>query len=427
MQAIRAFGNKTFSSLKVRNYRLYFIGQAISLSGTWMQTVALGWLVLQVTGSGSQLGLVIALQFLPTLFLGPWGGVIVDRVDKRKLLLWAQVGFAFFSGIIGLLIYMEMVSLWMIYCFALCFGLVRVLDNPARQTFVSEMVDEKHLRNAVSLNATANNLARAVGPSIGGLLIAGIGIGFCFLFNAVSYIAVIVMLYLMDQKELRPAEPAPKKKGQMLEGLRYVKGVPIIRDVLIMMAVIGTFAYEFQVSLPIFAQQTFHGNAGDYAALMAAFGVGAVIGGLFAAGRHRIAPQHFVLFALLFGASLFLTSLAPTLQFATIGMVIVGIFSINLNTLGNTMIQLESEPSMRGRVMALWSVAMMGTTPIGGPIVGAIGEHIGARFGLAIGAVATLLAVAYALRGLLRKNIMKVIPVRVKIESDEANIGNIKA
>lgn len=353
MKSLRALGRHTFSSLSIRNYRLYFIGQGISLSGTWMQSVALGWLVLQLTKSGSQLGFIVALQFVPMLFFGPWGGVIADRFDKRRLLFWTQGIAGVLAGVLSFLIYFNLIQLWMIYLLALLLGIVRVFDIPTRQTFVSEMVGSDHIKNAVSLNATENNLARAVGPTIGGILIATMGIAFCFLFNAISYIAVIIMLKLIREKELYPAVRSSKKSGQLMEGFRYIRATPVIRNILLMMAVIGTFAYEFQVSLPLLAQQTFHGGAAGYAALMTAFGLGAVIGGLFAAGRHKIAPHHHLVFCVLFGVSIIAASMAPTLPLAIVGMAIVGVFSINVTSLGNTMIQMESKPEMRGRVMAL--------------------------------------------------------------------------
>jgi len=392
----RAFGRSTFSSLAIRNYRLYFIGQSISLTGTWMQTVALGWLVLVMTGSGSHLGITVALQFVPILFLGPWGGTVVDRLDTRKILYWTQVSGGVIAGLLSIVVFTGLVQLWMIYVCSLLLGLTRVFDNPARQIFASEMVGEEHLKNAISLNSTANNLARAVGPSIGGIIIAVFGIAFCFLFNAFSYIATIYMLYMMDADALRTVQPSPEKRGRLIEGFRYVRSHHLIRTTLIMMAVIGTFAYEFQVSLPILAQQTFHGTAPDYAALMTAFGIGSVIGGLFAAGRRDIGPKQFALFMFIFGLSMLGVGFSPSLHVAIIGMAVVGFFSIQVLSNANTMIQLASAEEMRGRVMALWSVAMIGSTPIGGPIVGFIGEYFGARWGLAIGGVAAILTATYA-------------------------------
>jgi MFS family permease len=326
IDTITEFGHRTFASLKIRNYRLYFTGQAISQSGTWMQIVALGWLVLKLTGSGSQLGLVVATQFWPILILGPWGGVIVDRFNKRTILFWTHSIFAVLATLVSILVFTGTVQLWMLYIFAFLYGMVRVFDNPARQTFVSEMVDGNHVKNAVSLTATANHLMRAVGPSIAGVLIAGIGIAFCFLINGLSYLAVIAMLYMMRGEELHIKLPVAKKTGQLMEGFRYVLATPIIKKTLIMMAIIGTFAYEFQVSLPLLAKQTFNGDAASYAALLAAMGIGSAIGGLYSAGRHKIAHHHLVIFAMLFGLSLILTSIMPTLYMAVLGMVLVGVF-----------------------------------------------------------------------------------------------------
>src|SRR3989338_6488677 len=217
MDGIKKFGHKTFSSLKIRNYRLYFIGQSISMSGTWMQTVAQGWLVLQLTHSGAQLGSVVALQFLPMLIAGPWGGLIADRFNKRGILYYTQSASGLLALGISILVFSGAIQIWMVYIFAMCLGIVRIFDDPARQAFVSELVGSTHVKNAVSLNATANNLARVVGPSIGGILIAGVGIAFCFLLNALSYIATIVMLFRMNGKKLLFAPPGLKNSGKLKE------------------------------------------------------------------------------------------------------------------------------------------------------------------------------------------------------------------
>jgi MFS family permease len=426
MEFIRVFAGRTFSSFAIRNYRIYFTGLFISFSGTWMQTVALGWLVLTLTGSGSQLGLVIATQFLPILFLGPWGGVIVDRLDKRRILFWTQVLAGTLSIILSALIFTDLIQVWMVYLFGLGLGLSRVFENPARQTFINEIVGEDHLKNAISLNATSNNLARAIGPSIGGIVIATIGIAFCFLINALSYLALIIALRNLDETKLLKPKHNGKGTGELLEGFRYVRDNPFIRNILIMMAVIGTFAYEFQVSLPILAKQTFLGNASDYAALMAAFGVGSAFGGIFSAGRHEISPSQFVFNMFLFGVSILGTALSPSLTVATIGMVIVGFFSIQVLTMGNTMLQLEAFPQMRGRVMALWSVAMIGSTPIGGPIIGFIGEHFGARWALALGGTATVCTALFAFSTFMRKDRAEKFALSKPISSEDAAAESLK-
>lgn len=394
IDSVLQFGRQTFSSLVVRNYRIYFIGQAISMGGSWMQTVALGWLVLVISGSGVQLGSVVAMQFIPILLFGAWGGVMVDRYHKLRFLYWTNTAFLVLVGTITVLIYTESVSLWMLYVFAFAFGMVRVFDNPLRQAFVSEMVGTEHVRNAVSLNAIANNSMRAIGPSIAGIIIASTSIALCFLLNALTYVAVLIMLTRIRREQLHSAYTSEKKSGQLMEGLRYVLATPVIRNTLIMMGVIGTFAYEFQVSLPLLASNTFASDATGYAALLTAMGIGSGVGGLYAASRKSVDPQLLIVYAFLFGVSIIVTALMPTLAFATIGMLAVGLFSINLLTMGNSMIQLESTPQMRGRVLALWSVAMIGSTTIGGPIVGSIGEHAGPRWGLALGGIATLIVAA---------------------------------
>lgn len=390
MDHIKRFSKKTFLSLSIRNYRWYFAGQIVSLSGTWMQTVALGWLVLQITGSGTQVGIVVALQFLPILFLGPWGGLIADRFDKRNILYCTQIAFGLSTLLLSALVFYEKMNLMGLYAFALFFGVVRVFDNPTRQTFVGELVGNEQLKNAVSLNATANNLARAIGPTIAGVLIAGVGMASCFFLNALTYVFTFWTLTQMKHAELHTVSRKKKKAGEIREGFAYVMATPLIRNVLIMMALIGTFVFEFQVSLPILAEQVFHGDASSYAALLAAMGVGSVIGGLFAAGRHTIAPHQLTIFIFLFGVSMIGTALMPTLALATLGMCIVGFFSINVTSLGNTMLQLESKPEMRGRVMALWGMAMLGSTPIGGPFIGFIGEHLGGRWGIGVGGAVAL-------------------------------------
>ena len=420
MKSLIALSHRTFSSLKVRNYRLYFIGQGISLTGTWMGTVALGWLALELTSSGAQLGLVIALQFVPTLFLGPWGGVIVDRFPKYKIFSWTQAALAVLSFVMGLLILTHLVQLWMVYMFALLFGIVRIFDDSARHAFVYEMVGRDNLKNAVSLSASENNLGRVIGPSIAGVLIVGIGIGFCFLLNAISYLAVLFVIAKMRKDEFHAVHAAPKTSGQLLEGLRYIWSNPTIKKILLLMSIIGAFTFEFQVSLPLMSQQIFSTGAPGYGALFAAMGIGAVVGGLYAAGRHKVAHHHLVIFMFLFGASVVLTSLMPNLMLAIVGMLFVGFFSINTTTLANTIIQLESLPSMRGRVMALWNVAMIGSTPIGAPIVGFVGEFIGARYGLGLGGVAAILTGAIAIFVLLKKDQIKSVPESVEIRSGQS-------
>ncbi len=400
MNPVRAFGRRTFASLAIRNYRLFFIGQGVSQSGTWMQTVAQGLLVLQLTGSGTALGVVTALQTLPVLLFGAWGGVIADRLPKRSILYATQTVSAVASLALGALVIAGTIQLWGVYVIAVILGAVRVFENPARQTFVREMVGDDRLRNAISLNSTEMNLARVIGPTIAAGLVASVGLGACFVVNGLSYIAVIAMLAMMRSEELHPTQRVGRASGQLVEGFRYAWSTPVVRNVLLMMAIIETFTYEFQVILPLLSEFTFDAGASGYAALTAAMGIGAVIGGLYTASRRRSTPRMLVIAACLFGLSVLLTAIAPTLTLAFCALIVVGFFSINFTSLGNVTLQLESAPTMQGRVMALWSVAFLGTTPIGGPIIGAIGEHIGPRWGLAVGGLAALAAAGLGLRAL---------------------------
>ena len=384
---------RTFRSLSNRNYRLFIIGQVISLSGTWMQSVAQAWLVLRLTGSGTALGLVVALQFLPVLLFGPFGGVIADRFPKRRLLLVTQTVAMTQALVLGTLVITGAIELWMVYAMAAVFGLVTAIDNPSRQTFVLEMVGSANLTNAITLNSVVVNAARVVGPALAGVLIAVVGIGICFVLNGASYLAVIGALLLMRTRELNPAPTQERAKGQLRAGFAYVRRTPELLIPLLMMAIIGTLSYEFQVILPLVAERTFEGGAGTFSAMTSAMGVGAVVGGLATAGRAG-APDDAALIraAALFGVVILLAAAAPFLWLEVVVLVFVGAASINVLATGNTTLQLRSAPELRGRVMALWAVAFLGTTPVGGPIIGYIGEHAGPRVGLAVGGGAALVA-----------------------------------
>lgn len=393
--SLRQFGNDTFSSLRVRNYRLYYIGQVISTSGTFMQSVAQAWLVLQLSDSGTALGLVTALQYLPVLLFSPFGGVIADRFSKRKLLFLTQSSFGIIAIILGVLVVTGLVRLWMVEVFALCFGLINTIDNPTRQSFVVEMVGERELRNAVTLYSSLVNLARVIGPSLAGLIIAAIGLAPCFILNGLSYGAVVIMLAVMRVEELRTPPPSPRMRGQLAAGFRYVMSTPVLRDVLVMLAIVGTFTFEFQVSLPLIAQFTFHGDASSLAALMAAMGMGAIAGGLLTAGQKKTSPHMLIMGALFFGLTAVLAAFMPSLPLAVLAMVFVGFCSIYFTSIGNSVLQLESAPQMRGRVMAFWSIAFLGSTTVGGPIVGWVGEYIDPRWGLAVGGIAAITAAVF--------------------------------
>jgi MFS family permease len=389
-----ALRRQTFASLSSPNYRRFIGGQAVSMAGTWMQTIAQSWLVLQLTGSATAVGLVVALQTLPILLFGPYAGVVVDRLEKRRLMIGLLVVMAAQALVLGVLTATGTVQLWHVYVLALLLGTVSSLENPARQTFVLELVGTDNLRNAVSLNSVLANVARAVGPALAGIVIATGGMALCFLLNAVSFAAVIASLLRLDLTALTPSAPAPRAPGQLREGFEYVRRTPALAVPLLTMALVGCLAFEFQVVLPIVASETFSGDASTYGFLTAAMGAGAVVGGLGMAAWGRTGLPALATAAAAFGLAMLATALAPTLGFALAGMALVGAASVAFQSTGNSTLQLTSAPHMRGRVMALWAVAFLGSTPIGGPIAGFVSQHLGGRAGLALGAVACLVAAA---------------------------------
>jgi MFS family permease len=388
----RSWRDRTFASLDNPNYARFFGGQVISLSGSWMQSVALAWLVLQITGSAAWLGAVIALQTLPVLFLALYGGLVADRTDKRRLLIWTQALSALQALILAWLTHTGTVAIGWVLALSVMLGVINAFDQPARQAFVREMVDPHQVRNAVSLNAVIVNVSRAIGPAIAGILIATVGVAGCFLVNGLSFLAVIVAYATMRTADLHPVPPTPRAKGQLRDGLSYVRRTPSLLLPLVMMALVGTFTYEFQVSLPALTTQTFGGDAQSLGFVTAAMGVGAVIGGLASAGRAAARPRTLTIAVACFGLSVLLVAIAPTVPLAGLCLVAVGASSVWFMSTGNTALQLNAEGQMRGRVMALWSVAFIGTTPIGGPIIGAIAQVANPRWALAVGAAAAGLA-----------------------------------
>jgi MFS family permease len=357
-----------------------------------MQNIAQAWLVLKLTNSGTALGLTTALQYLPILILGPYGGVIADRISKRKILYFTQSISGLLALILGFLVATSLVQVWMVYILAFSLGMVNVFDNPTRQTFYMELVGPDHIRNAVTLYSTLVNLARIIGPAIAAAVIAAFGLAPCFIVNGISFAAVVIMLTMLHADELFITPPVPRAKGQLMEGFKYVASTPVLGSTLLMMAIIGTLTYEFQVSLPLIAQFTFKGDAGSYAFLTASMGVGAACGGILFASRKGINPHKLVSAALLFGLAVLAAAFMPIIYLAGLALVAVGICSINFSSLGNSVLQLHSSPQMRGRVMSFWSVAFLGSTTIGGPIVGWFAQVAGARWGLALGGLAALVA-----------------------------------
>jgi MFS family permease len=400
-------GRRTFSALSIPNFRRFFFGQSTSLVGTWMQSVAQSGLVFTITHSSTAIGGVLALQTLPVLILGPYAGVIADRVDKRRLMVVLQSFMGVQALVLGVLAVTHLVRFWEVCILAVVLGLNNTFENPARQSFVLEMVGAEEVRNAVSLNSTMVNAARAVGPAVAGLLIATVGVGICFLVNAVSFVAVVYSLVSMDTGALRPSKPAGRTKGQLREGFRYVAKEPKLGVPLLMMAIVGTLAYEFQVTLPVVAKQTFHGGAATYGFLTASMGVGAVIGGLVTATRGRTGLRTLTMAGALFGVAILVASVSPVLglEFAALGA--VGWASVTFLATGNSTLQLSSAPSMRGRVMSLWAVAFLGSTPVGGPLIGWIVATASARVGLAVGGVSCLVAAGIGLFAMARLGMLQ--------------------
>src|SRR5579863_4080116 len=416
---IRRVSSTTFAALEVPNFRLYLGGQATSLVGTWMQMAAQSWLVLTLTHSATDLGLIVALQTLPVLILGPYGGVVADRIDKRRAMIALQALMGVQALTLAVLTLTNSVQLWEIGALALILGLNNAFENPARQSFMLELVGPDHLRNAVSLNSTMVNVARVIGPGIGGLMIAAVGTGWCFLFNAVSFIAVISSLTRMDTSALSPVTPAPRAKGQLRDGLRYVRHERRLALPLAMAAVVGCLAYEFQVSLPYMAAHGLHVGSAGYGFMTAAMGVGAAVGGLWIAARGRIGSSVLIVAAVGYGASMTLAAIAPDLALELFALALVGAAGVAFMSMTNATLQLRAAPEMRGRVMALWFVSFQGSTPIGGPIVGAVMAGYGARAGLGLGAVACFAvaaAGALALRSLRARDAQ--VPVDVVPPND---------
>ena len=392
----------TFRSMSVRNYRLYFAGQLISTTGTWMQSIAQAWLVLQITGSGVALGVTVALQFTPVLLVGAWGGLVADRVDKRRLLVGTQAAAGVLALLLGAVTALGVVQLWMIFALALGLGAVNAVDNPARRAFVVEMVGTEHVSNAVSLSSAMFMAARVIGPAIAGLVIACVGVSWCFFANGVSYSAAVLAFMAMRENEFFAVEPVPKRKGQLREGLRYAWSTPALRLVLVLTAVIGTLAFNFQVVLPLLAKETFSGDAETLGVLYAFMSIGSVIGALVSAHEAQ-ATQRFVLgAALAFGAALLVAAFAPTLGLEILVLVPVGAAGIAFTAMANGVLQTECAPEMRGRVAALFTVAFLGSTPIGGPIIGWISQQLGPRAGLWVGGAATLAVTVAAIAGIRR-------------------------
>ncbi|WP_347060742.1 MFS transporter [Blastococcus sp. HT6-30] len=391
-QRLRSWRQRTFRSLRVPNYRTFFAGHAVSVSGTWMQRVAQDWLVLELSDSAIAVGVATALQAVPTLLLGVWGGVLVDRLDRRRTIMGTQAVSAALAAVLAVLTLTGAVELWMVFALALGLGLVTVLDVPARQAFITEMVGPEDYVNAQSLNSTIHNLGRLLGPAAAGLLIAWAGSGLAFAVNAASFVGVLASLWRIDPDRLRRGEPAPRRKGQAMESLRYVWRRPDLRACMLLVAVVALFGQNFRVVLPLFARDVLGGGAETYGWLTSALGAGAVIGALGSAARERVSTWSLLLWTGGFAVASMLLAGAPGLAVALGLLVGLGVTNICFNTLARVLLQLSVDASMQGRVIALHATVFLGSTPIGGPLLGWVCEQFSARAGLFLSGLAPAIA-----------------------------------
>lgn len=395
MTRVRLAAGETFASLRNRNFRLFFVGQTISQVGNWLTLITQTLLVLNLTHSGTALGMLTAAQFAPVLVLGPFAGLVADRSDKRRLLVITQALAMLQSFALAAVAVLDRPPVSAIFAIALVGGVVTAFDNPARRSFVVEMVPVEQVNNAVSLNSALMTGSRVVGPALAGLLVVTVGFAWTFAADGISYVAVIAGLVMMRSSELRPAPIVEKAKGQVREGIAYARSMPVLWVPLVMMAIVGTFAFNFSVTFPVFVTRTLHGTESTFTILFSWLSVGSLLGALAVARRPATSVRFVALSSVAFGVSMVGAAIAPSEAVVFVIAPIVGAASIAFMTSSTAIVQTESDPSMRGRVLALQSMVFLGSTPIGGPIVGWVTEHLGARFGLGLGAVACLAAGAW--------------------------------
>ncbi len=382
-----------FSSLRVRNFRLFATGQVISNSGTWMQRVAQDWLILELThGSGTAVGIATGLQFLPLLLFSLWGGMIADRYPKRNILMVTQACMGALALILGTLTITGVVQPWHVYLLAFGLGLATVVDNPTRQSFAVEMVGKKDLTNAIALNSAVFNLARISGPAVAGLVISLVGTPTAFFLNAASYLAVIIGLKMMRPSELIPSERVVRAKGQLREGLAYVRSRPDLLMTLVLVFFVATFGMNFQVTTALMSRVVFHTGAGRFGIASAVFAFGALMGALVAARRIKQGMRLLVITALAFSVLEVGTAFMPTYWLFLVLLVPTGLTVISLSTAANASIQLTTPPEMRGRVMGIYMLVFLGGTPIGSPLTGWVAQEFGTRMALAAGGIISVAA-----------------------------------
>jgi MFS family permease len=382
----------TFRALRNRNFRLFFGGQLISQAGTWLTTIALTLLVLDLTHSGVAIGILTACQFGPILLFGAWGGLIADRSDKRRLLLITQTLEMLQSFALAALAFTPNPPIGAFYAVAVAGGFMLAFDNPARRSFVAEMVPASDVQNAVTLNSALMTSSRIIGPALAGILVVTVGFGWCFLIDGVSYLAVIASLALMRRAELRQPPVVVKAKGQLRAAVRYIRDVPDLWIPLTMMTIVGTLTFNFAVVIPLFVENTLHGSNASFTVLYSVLSVGSLIGALAAAHLQVIDTRHVVWASIGFGFAMFVLAAAPTLPSAFPIALFVGLTSVAFITTSTAIVQVKADPAMRGRVLALQGMVLIGSTPIGGPLLGWICDAYGARVGIVIGGVAAVAA-----------------------------------
>lgn len=393
-QSAQPAKSSTFSSLRIRNYRLFATGAIVSNTGTWMSRITQDWLVLSLTGSSAAVGITTALQFLPMLLFGLYGGVIADRYPKRRMLFFTQGALGLCGLALAVLTLSGQVQVWHVYLIAFLLGMVTVVDNPTRQTFVSEMVGPDQVRNAVSLNSANFHSARLIGPAVAGVLISTVGSGWAFLINGLAFLAPITGLLLMRTSELHKVERVPRGKGQLREGLHYVASRPELIWPIVLIGFVGTFGFNFPIWLTAFADEVYHAGAGTYGFLNTLMAVGSVAGALLTARRGSVRLRILVGAALLFGVLEIAAALSPSYWLFALLMIPTGMAALTVNTTANASVQMATDPAMRGRVMSLFMMVFVGGTPLGAPIVGWITDTFGARIGFAFGGLISLLAAA---------------------------------
>ncbi len=410
MLAVRRNLRATFASLEVPNFRRFFIGQMVSVSGTWMQMIGQSWLVLNLTGSAAALGIVTAAQFLPLLFLGPYTGVVADRRDKRKILIGTQVASMVLALVLGVVVATGVVQLWMVIALAGALGVATAFDSPCRQSFFLEMVGSERVANALTLNSVTMNIGRLFGPAIAGFVIAQWDLSVCFVANGLSYVAAIVALVSIRPGELVRGPRAERARGQLREGLKVVWGEPALKIPLLLMLAIGTLTYEFSVTLPVLVRGTFGVGASGFGMMQSVMSVGAIVGGLVIGTRVKPTPARLAVVAGCFGVVVLGLAVTPSFAAALIVAPFVGGASVLFMAMDNACLQLAATPEMRSRVMGLYAVAFLGTTPIGGPTIGFVAEHFGVRWALGIGGATALIGSVVAARALKRAERRALVP-----------------